>query len=481
MSTRISACTVRLAMALLCAGTALPSSVGAANWQVTTVNGAAYTGRSSAITVGSDGVAHIGYWDVLAGVQHAWWTGSAWANELVESPPTSLLTLESESSAGPARAQLLISVTVAAASLGSQPVLVYSHGDFLGHSPVYGPIRVAIRGPSGWSIESIPGAYAPDAAVTVDPLGVLHVVYSSNGQIMHARKLAGGWQVLPTGLAGEDCAITIETPADYALLEYWPRIAYVDGVSVRVAQHTNGGWASELIDAAGSSPSIAAGVLPWGTESLHLVYGTSAGVRHAARQSSTWVTDPVAGPETSPGVHGIAVDGAGRPSVVFSRTTAEGTELHYARREGSEWLSERVDSVGNTGLSSAIALDPAMRPWISYHRDDLDCMMAAHAPAFVGVDDPDPAPIAGLRLRGAHPLRTGQSLRLAFTLPAPDAVTMECYDVSGRRRASIGPREFGPGAQEWSSSLALLTPGLYLVRATGRAGEIGSVRVLVTR
>ncbi len=481
MSTRISTCTVRLALALLVAGPALPSSVVAASWQVTTVNGAPYTGRSSAITVGSDGVAHIGYWDVLAGVRHAWWTGSAWANELVESSPSSLLTLESENSSGPARAQLLIFVTVAAASLGSQPVLVYSRGNFLGHSPVYGPIRVAIREPSGWSIESIPGAYAPDAAVAVDPLGVLHVVYSSNGQIMHARKLAGGWQVLPTGLAGEDCAITVETPADYVLQEYWPRIAYVEGVSVRVAVHTNGGWTSQLIDAEGSSPSIAAGVLPWGTESLHIVYGTSAGVRHAARQSSTWVTDPVAGPDTSPGVHGIVVDGAGRPSVVFSRTTPDGTELHYARREVSEWLSERVDSVGNTGLSSAIALDPSGRPWISYHRYDLDCLMAAHAPAFVGVDAPDAAPFAGLRVRGAHPLRSGQSLHLAFTLAQTDAIRLECYDVSGRRRASAGPTEFGAGAQEWSPSLDLRTPGLYLVRAAGREGVIGSVRVVVTR
>jgi hypothetical protein len=61
----------------------------------------------------------------------------------------------------------------------------------------------------------------------------------------------------------------------------------------------------------------------------------------------------------------LALDGGGSPHIsYFNRTYGD---LRYARWDGGQWLIETVDSDGKTGLCTSLALDESDNPHISYY------------------------------------------------------------------------------------------------------------------
>jgi PGF-pre-PGF domain-containing protein len=77
-----------------------------------------------------------------------------------------------------------------------------------------------------------------------------------------------------------------------------------------------------------------------------------------------WTTQVVDSVGDVGGFTSIAVDASGHPHISYHDYTNR--DLKYARWTGSEWEIETVDSVGEVGVGTSIALDPAGLPHISY-------------------------------------------------------------------------------------------------------------------
>jgi|GEM_PF-2621446 len=71
----------------------------------------------------------------------------------------------------------------------------------------------------------------------------------------------------------------------------------------------------------------------------------------------------------------LALDSSGKPHVSYY--DAINDELKYARWNGSAWQIETVDSAGNVGLYTSIALDSSDYPHISYHEENNDILKYA--------------------------------------------------------------------------------------------------------
>lgn len=72
----------------------------------------------------------------------------------------------------------------------------------------------------------------------------------------------------------------------------------------------------------------------------------------------------------------LALDGSGNPHIsYYSRTYGD---LKYARWDGSQWLIETVDSDGKVGLYTSLALDEGDNPHISYYDETNSDLKYAH-------------------------------------------------------------------------------------------------------
>jgi hypothetical protein len=98
-------------------------------------------------------------------------------------------------------------------------------------------------------------------------------------------------------------------------------------------------------------------------------------------------------------------------------------------------------------------------------------------------DSDTPALAFGVRPTFPNPART--HCRIAFDLPGPTRVTIEAFDVAGRRVARLADGRFEAGAQTLSWNLddrqgRRVPPGLYLVRVVAGKDQ-AVVRMTVTR
>ncbi len=71
-----------------------------------------------------------------------------------------------------------------------------------------------------------------------------------------------------------------------------------------------------------------------------------------------------------------------------------------------------------------------------------------------------------LGVDGPQPARVGTPVPVRFTLPTPDAVRLDVFDLHGRRMATLTHRAFGAGEHVTPWSPAGLAAGVYLLRLT---------------
>ena len=134
------------------------------------------------------------------------------------------------------------------------------------------------------------------------------------------------------------------------------KIETVDGGSIY--EGTVGMWTSIALDS-GGNPHI-------GYYSLQ-----SHCVKYARWTGSAWNIETVDDTSSDVGEWlSLALDSGDNPHISYSEWTAitgepEGN-LKYARWTGSEWSIETVDSTGDTGFCTSLALDSGDNPHISY-------------------------------------------------------------------------------------------------------------------
>ena len=155
---------------------------------------------------------------------------------------------------------------------------------------------------------------------------------------------------------------------------YTPHIAYADWTqnSLRHAWRTSTGWLSETVDSSGGTgmgTSLAlVPTLPFTPHVSYFAAGTGVeDLRHSWRTASGWVTETVDS-EGQTGWNSSLVLAPSPPYTVhISYTDFDGNSLNHARRTASGWVIRVVDGSGAAGNTS-LALVPTSpyTPHISY-------------------------------------------------------------------------------------------------------------------
>lgn len=454
-------------LAALLATALFAPAAAAGSWQVDVADAGSFAGRSNQLALDASSLPHVAYWHVTSGVRHAWFNGAYWQNELVE-VPVGPEPAAGPAAAGPASTNLLINVSVAAAAFGTTPMLAYARENYLGHSPAYGPVRFGVRGPGGWTVENVGSLVGLAPALAVGPAGQVHLACLANNDVVYARRTEAGWEseTVAPGVGYSRLSLCVDA-------NDVPRLAYGEGSALRCATRTPQGWVSEPV----ANPAYGASLAVDGSGGLRMCYTTGGTLVYAMRGPGGWSGEPVAPLGSTWAETSLALDEHGRPRILFDCGPTGGPEIRFAFRDGGAWAVEVPDTSNATIQSPSLAIGAAGRAWASYNRLPGDQLLVATALPVAGV-----APTAArfsLRLAGANPARAGAPLALALESPLAQDVTLELFDVAGRRVADRRLVRAAAGPQGIAWPAGDLRPGLYLLRARAAVGGAASLRVVV--
>ncbi|MFA6332546.1 MAG: hypothetical protein WCX22_06310 [Methanoregula sp.] len=115
----------------------------------------------------------------------------------------------------------------------------------------------------------------------------------------------------------------------------------------------------------GRNPSLALDT----KEYSHIAYydSTNEDLRYASWDGTQWVLETVDSMGDVGGHPSLAIDNSDRPHISYYGATSK--ELKYATRDAgsTEWVIRTVDNDGDVGQYSSIALDPSGNPWFAYY------------------------------------------------------------------------------------------------------------------
>jgi uncharacterized repeat protein (TIGR01451 family) len=194
------------------------------------------------------------------------------------------------------------------------------------------------------------------------------------------RVAAQAWQTETVDSAG---AVGLFT--SLALdVEDRPHISYqAYGVAdLKYAHHDGSAWVSETVEDTGAMGAFTSLALA-STGRPHIGYCGSVYispitvtlVKYAAYDGSAWITETVDSVGQTGGYTSLALDSGDRPCMSYFDSSTAG--LMYAHRDGGDWVTETVDSAGDGGGYTSLALDGDDHPHISYyHGPDGDLKYA---------------------------------------------------------------------------------------------------------
>ncbi len=279
-----------------------------------------------------------------------------------------------------------------------QPRLSYFKGD-----PIYN-LGYAKYDGTAWTNAAIDGAGANGYAtsIKVDGLGNPHISYAalSGDELRYAAWNGSAWSMEAVDSVGDaaNASTSLELAADGT-----PRIAYNDAASdtLYYARKTGAAWNIMTVDAVKDGDRNISLILD-SSAAPHIAYISPAGVLKYARLDGGWQKDVIDAVASS-SQPAIALDGGGRPHVSYYDRTNKA--LKYAKFDGVAWSTYTVDSYGDAGAGSALALDGSGSVHIVYRAAETGDLRAAHWTG-AGV----PAPMGGNARGGAQApdlMRTG--------------------------------------------------------------------------
>lgn len=460
-------------------------------WTIQTADPGQGSGNTSSIRLNAAGLPRIAEWMTgSGGVRYAEFNGSQWSAQTV--PVTYYSILEApygRSSAlpderavvDPLNTQLLIT-TATSLALDSQgnPWIAWVTTDRLNHTPTLHPVSVTYRSGGVWTTEALEaGVNRP--VVEADGSGRVHVCFETSLDAFHTLRYA----VCEAGVWSYE---TVDTRAGHPDLRLDgqgnPHVLYLDETrNVLVHAVRNGaGWDRTDVPSPNSPGDFALALDPSGQARVAVAdyvvnYQPPIQIHYLDQQGASWQIS-TADPSTSNKFDlSLALDPAGTP--VISYNDQNGLDLKVATRAAGVWTREIVDSVGNTGYASSVAVTTDGRPFVSYQAESGTRVATGTATVAVG---PGAVPRA-LRLAGPHPnpVRLGTPLALSVELPVAGSIRLEAFDVSGRRVSEPLVAQMNAGRNPVSWNPSFESPGVYVLRAITGRGEAVTKRIAVVR
>jgi hypothetical protein len=247
-------------------------------------------------------------------------------------------------------------------------------------------------GPNGndWSCETVDSAGNAGwwNSLALDKQGNPHISYLGNGDLKYAHKLKsqneGWWSVVVDSsarLVGFHTSLALDTQSN-------PYISYFDwdNGNLKYAEKIGSGgncgpngddWSCETVDSAGYVGMSTSLVLDkQGNPHISYKHWGNGDLKYAHKlksQNEGWWSVVVDSAGDVGWYTSLALDTQGNPHISYYDTT--NGDLKYAEKIGSggncgpngdDWSCETVDSAGDVGDSTSLALDTQGNPHISY-------------------------------------------------------------------------------------------------------------------
>jgi hypothetical protein len=229
-------------------------------------------------------------------------------------------------------------------------------------------LKYARQDSSGWHLETVDSGWdvGKYTSLVLDGYDRPWVSYydQTSRDLKYAFREGSTWQIrsLDTGNVHGFTAITLD-------LLGFPHIIYRVDDELKYASLTVMGWEVETVGSfAGLEDDYGVSLTFGGTGWPHICYtpqGPYSGFRdliYAFRDQLGWhpeVVDRYAGNRCA-----MALDTGGRVHLGYQDRRDD--DLKYARRDGSGWLFETVEAVGDIGGDLSLTLDAAGRPRMAY-------------------------------------------------------------------------------------------------------------------
>jgi hypothetical protein len=318
-------------------------------WHYETVDNAPGVGEGAALALDAAGNPHISYSDTIHDLKYAYWAGSAWQIQVVDS--------EGSTNGN---------VTSIALDTEGHPHIAYLSNYSLKYAYWTG---------STWSIQGVDtvGMWGYLAAIAVDAANRPHIVYFSwtDDDLSHAypkyaRWTGSTWEIQTIG-NGNSIGDPISLALDSAGL---PHISFRDrssNYSLKYVHWTGSTWIIQTV--VGDERTYNSSIAVDASGAPHISYfSQNGGLKYAYWSGSLWVIQNV----DAAGSYGsaLALDASQRPHIsYFIYHGGTDDELKYARWTGSMWDIEAVDHETSPVGEASLAVDAAGHAHISYTHD----------------------------------------------------------------------------------------------------------------
>lgn len=330
-----------------------------------------------------------------------------------------------------------------------------------------------------WVKESLPhsgpGYFRNEPDIAVDDTGGVHVSYNERERPWYQYRSGTGWteEQVSWNYADNDLArSSIRVGSDGVVrLAYWS-FAYHG----TLYEKSGGVWTENVIGLSwGQFPSLA---LDAGNNA-HILYTGFGGAFYASNETGAWTEDTL---DVNGSWGDLVLTADETPVVTYPTAVAffdslvyYQVDLYISDRAEGYWRRESVVSYTTPAVGGAGIL---FRPRLGV--DDSGTLHLAYTHPVTGVlvygrgDVPTPAtqPSAGISPRlGVAPNPFNPSTTILISVPSAGRVTIEIFDVRGRRVGTLVDRRFDAGSNRlaWNGrdeSGTALPSGVYFCRMT---------------
>ena len=350
---RFALCALLLALLFLTGGKRIPDAQAfpdarSPDWNFDTVVEGVEIAQPGAhfLALDSNGHAHLVYGGNA--LYYSWWDGASWSTEVVD--------------------------TNYGAGGGAALTLDISNSPHISYESASSDLNYAYKSGDAWVTETVDihSGFGEIRGTDIS-LGLTgaQIAYNNSGAIKYAKKLNdGSWNIktVYTLTSGTESVVLGYTSGPI-FLQYFPHIAFCDGLALMHADYTAGYWQTEQI------PYNCTGAPALDTDPLNTIHiGFPNGVyglgdispKHAYQTNGGWATES-AGISAS-WVSGFAMDIDSGGDIYLSYGLEPGG-LTLAIKQGDTWDTQGLDSQGQAGYYSSLRLDSNGNPHIAYFRN----------------------------------------------------------------------------------------------------------------
>jgi hypothetical protein len=351
-----------------------------------------------------------------------------------------------------------------------------------------------------WATEQVPNTLAPTNAggylnVAISPgagstsFHVIYVHYNYGNSILYHRKYDSTWtnadtvSFVPDVSSGWQHDVAVDANDD-------PHVTFlVSDEGIKYRKKTGGAWEPVELVSAATDPSFTAIAID-ASNDPHLAYDKDdfGAVCYRAKTTTGWQPEETIGAGGGWNTYGASIAVVGGDK--FVAYYAEG-DLKFAMSTTGGWVSEDVDTAGDVGTHTSLAIDNDGYAHIAYRDADNERLKYAKSTEpVVGIAESEWNADAEFRRLAIHayPNPFNHSTDIRCQIPDDRSeLELTIFDAAGRLIADLGGQISIAGEQlsaKWDGTDCngrLMGSGVYFVRCRSNSGDYISGRAVIEK